>query len=503
MEVALSVRLVRLWMGLSWERPMDSRVGNVPPPSVEYLEPEFERMRADELRGLQLRLFRQDFARGRANRIFAGRYASGSLPDEVTSWDDVRRVPVVRKDEILADAASEPPFGTRLQLPLSDVVEVVESSGTSGLGREVQALASDDRELVIRAKMFQFYWPGCRKGTVVALHMPVSMAAGALWSLQALQRLQSSVLRLGTLETATRIQYMKRYGVEVTAASTAYLMRLEHVAESAGMDLQRDFPVLKSIYIGSGGWTLAWAEERAARWNARLFEVYGSSQRAFAITCEYGILRGGRPGVMHFLPHLALTEVIDRETGAHVAPGEEGEIVVTPFGQRATPLIRYATGDRATYVSSGSCPCGREFDGIEAGSVGRYDDMLRLKEVNVWPETIDDVVLGTGWAAEYRGEVSIGDDGRERARVQVQFRPEIQGDAKPRLLSQLANDLHGRIGLHFDCDEWTGASLLGDAPDGLDPSSLKIKRWVDSRPSSIAANPAANTAHRPELRVRG
>jgi phenylacetate-CoA ligase len=467
---------------------MDSRLGSVPPPSVEYLEPEFERMSADELRGLQLKLFQEDFSRVRENRFFARWYSGGvPAPDDVASWDDIRRVPVVRKDAILADAASEPPYGTRFQARPVDVVEVVESSGTSGLGREVQALTPEDRELVIRAKMFQFFWPGCRRGTVVALHMPVSMAAGALWSLQALQRLESNVLRLGTLETEARVEYMRRYGVEVTAASTAYLMRLEHVAESVGMDIQRDFPVLKSIYIGSGGWTRAWAELRAARWNARLFEVYGSSQRAFAITCEYGILRDGQPGVMHFLPHVALTEVIDRETGAHVAPGEEGEIVVTPFGQRATPLIRYATGDRATYLPGGACPCGRAFDGLEAGSVGRYDDMLRLKEVNVWPETIDDVVLGTGWAADYRGDVSIGEDGRERARIQVQFRPELQEDVKGRLLARLAEDLHARIGLHFDCEEWAGASLLGDAPDGIDPSSLKIKRWADSRPSSLAA----------------
>ncbi len=467
---------------------MDSRMGQLPLPSVQHLEPDFERLSAAELRSLQLESFARDFERvARGNRFFSARYAgTPAQTGTIRDWNDVRAIPTVRKSAILTDAANDPPYGTRLQVPLEEVVEVVESSGTSGLGRETQALTAADREQVLRAKQFQFYWVGCRKGTVVALHLPVTMAAGALWSLQALQRLESNVLRVGTLNTEARVHYMKRFGVEVTAASTSYLMRLEHAAEQGGLDLQRDFPKLKSIYVGSGGWTLAWAEERATRWNARLYEVYGSSQRAFAMTCEYGILRDGKPGVMHFLPHLALTEVIDPRTGEHVAPGEEGEVVFTPFGQEATPLIRYATGDRARFVSAETCPCGRAFDGIEAGSVGRFDDMLRLKEVNVWPETIDAVVLGKEWVADYRGDVSVDAGGRERAKVQVEFRAGTPREGREGLLTGLAAELFARIGLHFECEEWDGPSLLGEAPDGIDSSSLKVKRWADRRATSLA-----------------
>ena len=471
---------------------MDSRSSPLPAPTVEHLEPAFERMTRDELLRIQVERFADDFDyAARGNRFFRQQYAKAGLTERsIRRIEDVREVPVVRKADVLADAALEPPYGTRLQVRPDEVVEVVESSGTSGLGRETQALTTEDRALVLRAKVFQFHWVGCRKGTVVALHMPVSMAAGALWSLQALQRLESNVLRVGTLGTEARLQYMKRYSVEVTAASTSYLMRLEHAADAAGLDLQSDFPDLKSIYVGSGGWTVPWAEERAARWNARLFEVYGSSQRAFAITCEYGILRDGTPGVMHFLPHLALTEVIDPRTGEHVADGEEGEIVVTPFGQRATPLIRYATGDRARFISAGSCPCGRAFDGIEAGSVGRYDDMLRLKEVNVWPETIDAILLAKDAVAEYRGDVSVDPQGRERAAVMVEFRPGTAPHERQQHLTALAIELHDRIGIHFECEEWTGPSLLGETPQGMDASSLKIRRWVDRRASSLAQAPA-------------
>jgi phenylacetate-CoA ligase len=466
---------------------LDRRLGTLPPPVADHLEPAFEQLTRSEIATLQLDLLRKDLQRvWRDNPFYATRVAeSGTRPDQIRSMADVRQIPLVRKADVLADAEQHPPYGSRLQVPEAEIVEVVESSGTSGQVRETQALTAGDVELVNRAKRFQFYWVGCRKGTPVALHIPITMAAGALWSLRALQSLQSNVLRLGNMEADARLHYMKRYGAEVTAASTSYIMRLEYAADASGFDLQRDLPGLRSIYVGSGGWTVGWAEERARRWNARLFEVYGSSQRGFAMTCEWGILRGAEPGVLHFLPHLALTEVIDRATGEHVLPGQEGEIVITPFGQQGTPLIRYATGDRARYVSAADCPCGREFDGIQAGSIGRYDDMLRLKDMNVWPEAVDDVVLAHPWVAEYRGDVYVDERARETVRVQVEFMADAPAEGRVTRLRNLAAEVQRRIGIHIVCEEWSGTSLLDQRGAGFDQQTLKIRRWTDRRSATL------------------
>lgn len=466
---------------------MDRNLGTLPPPVAEHLEPAFERLTRPELQALQLDLLRSDLHRvWRDNAFFAPRLAAAGIdPDQIRTMDDVRQIPVLRKADVVADAERRPPFGSRLQVPEAEIVEIVESSGTSGQGREAQALTVGDVELVNRAKRFQFHWVGCRKGTPVALHIPVTMAAGALWSLRALQSLQSNVLRLGNLEADARLHYMKLYRAEVTAASTSYIMRLEYAADAAGFDLQRDLPGLRSIYVGSGGWTVGWAEERVRRWNARLFEVYGSSQRGFAMTCEWGILRGSEPGVLHFLPHLALTEVIDRSTGEHVLPGEEGEIVITPFSQHGTPLIRYATGDRARYVAAADCPCGRQFDGIQAGSVGRYDDMLRLKDMNVWPEAVDEVVLAHPWVAEYRGDVYVDERARETVSVRVEFMSDAAADGREAKLRDLAAEVQRTIGMHVLCEEWTGPSLLAQRDAGFDQQSLKIRRWTDRRSATI------------------
>jgi phenylacetate-CoA ligase len=460
---------------------VDSRLGRPATPHPEHIEPEYERMNDESIRRLQLGLFKNELARVRTDNTFFRTFyeATGGIPGDMTSFDDVRAVPTVRKEHVLADARAHPPYGARLQISERDIIQVVESSGMSGLGREVQALSSGDVDLIRRAKVFQFYWAGARKGTVVALHNPVTMAAGALWSMDALRVIGANVLRLGGMEVEQRLDYMQRYGVEVMQASTSYIMRLEHAAEDLGLDIQRDFPRLRSIYVGSGGWTLKWAQELSERWNARLFEVYASSQRVFAYACEFGILRGGARGVLHFLPHLGLTEVIDRTTGEHVEDGQEGEVVITPFGMEASPLIRYATGDRARFVRAGDCPCGRRFDGIEAGSIGRYDDMLRIKEVNIWPETIDGLVFGHSEMTEYRGDLYVDAAGREVAKVLVEFRRRIDRDSRNRKLAALAQEIYEKVRLHFVVEEWSGPSLL-QGTTGL-RSDLKTKRWSDRR----------------------
>lgn len=451
-------------------------------PNVTYWEPEFEEMPKVRLRSLQLRLFREELDRvWGGNRFYQALYEQADfMPADVQSLDDLWKVPVVRKDHILADCDDYPPYGSRLQVPRTEISQVVETSGTSGRGREVHALTTEDVDQVMRSKLFQFAWPGCVSGTVVALHYPISMTSGPLWSLLALQRLGANVLRLGALDADVRLRYMRTYNVELFQASAAYVMRLEYAAEQMDLDLKRDLPSLRAIYVSGGGWTVEWAMERADRWGVRLFEVYANTQRAFTYTCELGILHGTQPGVLHSLPHLGLLEVVDPETGRHVRNGEHGEVVITPFHMKASPVIRFATGDRAIFREAESCLCGRPFDGIQAGSVERYDDMMRIKEVNIWPQAIDQVVFAQPWVAEYRGELLVDETGREKALLMIEFHASAEIGSHSDYLQELSVALHDSLGLHFSVEEWSGAPLRA-RDGGLDARTLKIRRWDDKR----------------------
>jgi phenylacetate-CoA ligase len=452
------------------------------PSNVRHWEPEFEGMPRDRLRSLQLRLFKEELDRVfHGNSFYQSLYRSaGFNPDDVQSLDDLWKVPVVRKDQFLADSQAHPPYGSRLQVPINEISQVVETSGTSGRGREVHALTAGDVDQIIRSKLFQFAWPGCVTGTVVALHYPISMASGPVWSLLALQRLGANVLRLGSLDADARLQYMRTYGVEFFQASPAYIMRLEYAADQMNLDLRRDLSNLRAICVSGGGWTVEWATECAERWGVRLFEVYANTQRAFTYTCEWGILHGTQPGVLHSLPHLGLLEVVDPETGRQVDSGEHGEVVMTPFQMKASPVVRFATGDRAIFREAGSCKCGRGFDGIQAGSVERYDDMLRIKEVNVWPQSIDQVVFSRPWVAEYRGELLVDEKGREQAIVMLEFHTDVGIDSRADHLRELSGALHESLGLHFSVEQWNGPPLRA-SDGGLDARTLKIRRWNDRR----------------------
>lgn len=455
--------------------------------SIEFYEPEFEQMSREEIRILQLKLFKEDFERAWAcNLFYRSRYDAANVkPSDIKTFADLRRVPVVRKDDVVQDIAAKPPYGTRLQVPTSDIVNVVETSNTTGKGTEIQCLTASDWTRIVRAEAFGFFWAGARKGTVVAMNTPVTMTAAGTWWFGALEHLQSNFLRMGSADTEERLAIMKRYNPEIMTASAAYLLRLEHVGEQLGYDFQRDFPRLKSIFCGGGGWTVPWAQARAEKWNATLFEQYGNSQRAIAWTCEYGIVHGSGRGIVHSLPHLSLLEVVDRDTGQHVAPGEEGELVVTTFAQEGTPIIRYATDDRVRFMPAEACKCGRPFDGIEAGTVSRYDDMMKIKGLNVWPDVITQAVFNCSEAAEYKGEVFIDDAGMEVARVQVEFRPGIVPEHQSAVLSDIKDKIHKLTGLNFLVEAWSGGSLLSAGSGGFNARTLKIKRWTDRRQDTL------------------
>jgi phenylacetate-CoA ligase len=274
-------------------------------------------------------------------------------------------------------------------------------------------------------------------------------------------------------------------------ASPAYLMRLEYAAQSLGWNPATDLPALRALIVTGGGWTVPWANERIRIWGAQLYEVYANSQRAFCYTCELGMIHGDRPGVLHSLPHLHLLEVVDPDTGRHVESGQEGEIVVTAFDAAAAPIVRYATGDRAIFRAAETCGCGRAFDGIEAGSVARYDDMLRVKEVNLWPLDVDEVLFANPWLAEYRGEVDLDGRGREVARVLVEFDGQVDAETRDQRLRGLAAALKDRIRLTFDVQEWPGESLRSEADASLDAASLKIRRWTDRRKEAMTTAPVS------------
>jgi phenylacetate-CoA ligase len=210
-------------------------------------------------------------------------------------------------------------------------------------------------------------------------------------------------------------------------------------------------------------------------WGAKIYEWYGSSQRAAAANCEFGAIHEGRRGLLHHFPHLALLETLDRNTGQPVRHGEEGEVVVTFLSSEASPLIRFATNDRVRLMPASTCKCGRTSDGYESGTISRYDDMMKVRGLNLWPITIDDIVLTVPGVRNYSGAVRRDTTGREDIDVQVEFDVDVPLAKRAEINQSIEAQIRSVVGLRMDVHE--AAQKLPEFKD----TESKARRWRDER----------------------
>src|SRR5690606_9431356 len=136
-----------------------------------------------------------------------------------------------------------------------------------------------------------------------------------------------------------------------------------------GIVPEKAFPDLSFIMVSGESWPVEWVLRMQELWQAKITEVYGSTQlnAAYgAACCAAGAVVDGERGSNHLFEWTTLYEVIDPQTGEHVAPGEPGELVITHLDKQASPIMRFRSGDRVTYYPYTRCRCGRQLDVLEA-----------------------------------------------------------------------------------------------------------------------------------------
>jgi phenylacetate-CoA ligase len=396
----------------------------------------------------------------------------GSLPKGRTAAD-FRSLPVTRKKDVCDDCSTVPPYGSRTTAAASDIRHFVETSGTSGKGREVYALDENDEINVYRAEAVGFYWAGIRQGSRVFLTLPVGMTAAGLWYYGGLRLLGANVISAGSYSTERKVETLRRYGADVIVGTPSYVQRLAMACTEASVD-----PAslgVRSLMVAGESYTVGWANAIQEQWGgAVLYEQYGCTQRALAWTCPGGVLRGGRLGTLHFVAELAYCEIIDPTTGEPAQPGQFGEIVVTTLQANASPLLRFATQDRIELVEAGQCSCGRPLHGIRAGGVQRYDDMMKIKGVNVWPAAFDAAIFGVPGVLNYQGQVTRRSDGAEEVEIVV----EMDADHGS-VVGHIARAVRQSLGLNVEIQVVAPGELTRRVPEGF----VKLPRWRDLRHS--------------------
>ena len=392
----------------------------------------------------------------------------------LASYEQFRDVvPFTSKPDFLGSEAEM--FADRLARPGSRPYSLHLTSGTTGLGQEVHPLTRFDQEASASTWVYQARWAGLELGDSIFYTFPVGMQTGGLWSSHASDRMASLGFHMGPYSTERKVDYLLRFRPNGMIASPAYLTQLQAVLERRGVDPREALPNLKALFIAGESYTLDWAARSLEFWGANISEWYGCMQGGLnqAISCEHGIAPDGRRGVLHSMEHRMLCEVLHPDTNEPVSPGEEGELVISALYREAFPVIRFRTGDRVRFLGT-SCPCGRPFAGIEAGTIARYDDMMKIRGQNLWPEAVDRIVFAQGDIEEYAGTVSM-DAGRESVALAVEFRPHLglSAEEQARRAQELTTMIQAKLNLRMDVRP---AGYLS-----LPRYEFKVRRWTDNR----------------------
>jgi len=353
-------------LGHLWEKPV-------------YWNPEIETLSAEQLRQLQLERLRATLARALASPFYRERLAASDLrPGDLTSLEEVRRLPFTTKEDLRARG---PDF---LTVPRDLLVRLHASSGTTGQATVVYYTRTDIEawaELVARS----MYMTGVRPGDVFQNMMGYGLFTGGLGFHYGGERLGCLTIPAGAGNSRRQVQLMVQFQTTVLHIIPSYALYLLNVFAEMGVD-PRELPV-RIAFIG--------AEPHSEDMRRRIETAYGL--KAYN---SYGLSEMNGPGVafecpeqngMHVWEDAYLLEVVDPQTLETLPPGVVGELVFTNLTREGMPLIRYRTRDLASYEDA-PCPCGRAMRRISRIQ-GRTDDMIIIKGVNIFPLQIEKVLM--------------------------------------------------------------------------------------------------------------
>ncbi|TDA63678.1 MAG: phenylacetate--CoA ligase family protein [Clostridia bacterium] len=445
---------------------------------VSYYHPAIETLSREELKNLQWRrlkamlewvYYHNDFYRRKFDSV-------RMKPDDINTYDDFRKLPIITKEDLLKDQEDAPPYGARLGVDKKKLHRVYLTSGTSGKGQETWTVTREDRE--VGNLFIRMFYMGLdvRRGDLVADIFPISTGTLASPDLQvtALDLIGANLMWLGiNYGTEEKVRMLARFNANVVMGTQS--RRLMQAAQDIGIEPRKDMPGLKTI---PGDFLNPASNlEMEEFFDAWAFDFYGTSatRGAVGVTCEYGTALGEkRFGMIHLFEDACFYEVLDRETKEPVNFGEEGELVETTLLFGSSPCIRFATNDKVVLMPPTYCRCGRPFAGMLVGATSRYDDMIKVKGFNVWPAAVDQIVLNRQGMAEYVATVFYDQSGREDILLQVQFDEEVPGDKRKEMLGILGLEIREKVGINVRLVE-AQADLRSRVSD------FKAKRWVDER----------------------
>lgn len=346
-----------------------------------YWDPHIERMPLEDLHALQEDRLKSIVRYVYDHSAFYRRrfQEAGVEPGDIKTLADITKLPFTRK----VDLRDNYPTGM-FSAPKSQVVRYHVSSGTTGKPTVV-GYTKGDIETWSESLARALTSIGLGSDDVVQVAYGYGLFTGGLGLHYGAERIGAAVLPVGTGSTERQIELMQDLGTTAIACTPSYFLHIMEVAEKMGVSIKNDTK-LKAGIFGAEPWSLETRDRIEASTGIKAYDIYGTSEISGPLFTECHVKKG-----IHVWGDMFLTEVIDPETGEHVADGERGELVFTTLHKFALPLIRYRIGD-LSIMTNEPCECGRTHPRI-LRILGRTDDMLIIRGINVFPSQVESVLM--------------------------------------------------------------------------------------------------------------
>jgi phenylacetate-CoA ligase len=426
----------------------------------EHLDPFVEKLGREALEQVQLRRLQMMLGPVlKSNAFYRRKLAAVNLrsPDDLRSIDDLRRLPFTTKEELSIDQIEHPPYGTNLTFPRERYIRIHQTSGTKGEPlRCLDTVESWD------------WWARCWAAVYHAVGVTsldrifFAFSFGpfiGFWSAYEGARVIGALaIPGGGMSSSQRVKAVVFNDVSVLLCTPTYALHMAEVAEQEQVDIERS-NVRITLHAGEPGASIPSTKARIeSAWGARCYDHAGATEvGAWGFECQ---VQDG----LHVNEGEFIFEVIDPASGE---ASRDGELVVTNLGRPGMPVIRYRTGDRVQ-VKDGQCECGRTFRRFDGGVIGRVDDVLIVRGVNIYPNAIENIVRRFPEVGEFAVDVN-----RQAELDEMEIRLEVHGGEPEAVAGSVANEIREGFGLRIH---------VAPVPIGSLPRfDLKAKRFHDHR----------------------
>jgi phenylacetate-CoA ligase len=381
----------------------------------------------------------------RQNPFYHAKLADVDL--DVRSMEAYRELPFTTKDQLVEDQAAHPPNGTNLTFPTTEYTRIHSTSGTTG--RRLRVLDTEESFRWFTRCWQEIYrvfgiGPGDRVFAAFGFGPFIGFWAG----FEAAHQVGAQAIPGGSLSSLQRLHAIRDFEVTVLLSTPTYALRLAEEARENGIEI-RGGSLRAAIHAGEPGASIPATRARIeSAWGLRVWDHAGLSEVGpWGYECPAG--EG-----LHALESEFVAEVLEIGRDSAVRGGEIGELVLTNLGRWAAPVIRYRTGDLVRY-NPDPCSCGSPFLVFPGGVLGRADEMIPVRGVNVYPSALESIIREEDAVSEFQIEV-FERRGMWELRVQIEVGASAPAD---QVISRLESQIHLRLGLRAEVASVPAGSL--------------------------------------------